>query len=132
MSLDNQTNRLLGYSAETRLLILDADDFGAHLTVISEWRDYRRGPLTPKEKVQSQGLPSSDYDFWDSYLELWRQLPAGLSAWAVHPGIDNTELKAIDPGGSFIRQADFNFLTAPQVKDFIEEEGIVLLDYHAL
>lgn len=93
------TNRLLGYPADARLLIINADDFGmchavneavirafpagvlrsttllvpcpwalqamrflaAHpdipfgveLAVISEWPDYRWGPLTPREKVPS-------------------------------------------------------------------------------
>lgn len=94
-----QTNRLLGYPVDARLLIINADDFGMchavneavfrtlqhgvlrtatlmvpcpwsshamhflsahpdlpfgiHLTAISEWRDYRWGPLTAKDKVPS-------------------------------------------------------------------------------
>jgi hypothetical protein len=47
------------------------------------------------EKVQSQELPSNDYDLLDSYLLdpatksarfalLLRKLPEGLSEWAVH------------------------------------------------
>jgi len=60
--------------------------------------------------VQSQGLPANDYDFLDSYLldpvdrsaryaELLHELPVGLSEWAVHPGLDNSELLAIELGG---------------------------------
>jgi predicted glycoside hydrolase/deacetylase ChbG (UPF0249 family) len=95
------------------------------------------------EKVQSQGLPTNDYDFLDSYLldpatkaaeyaELLHTLPVGLSEWAVHPGLDNPELLAIEPAGNHIRQTDFGFLTSQQAKDIVKAEGITLLDYRAL
>lgn len=277
MSTNSQTNHLLGYPADARLLIINADDFGmchsvneaimgtfqtglvcsttlmvpcpwalhamrfladhpevsfgVHLTVISDWVDYRWGPIIPKakvpslinkegyfynfehmpeflagvrldelemefraqielvlaaglwpthldwhslrlsgredilalmlnlareyglahrvfgqswiEKVQSQGLPTNDYDFLDSYqlepatkatrfAELLQELPVGLSEWAVHPGLDNAELLAIEPNGNHIRQTDFNFLTSQQAKNIVKEEGIILLDYRAL
>jgi predicted glycoside hydrolase/deacetylase ChbG (UPF0249 family) len=95
------------------------------------------------KKVQSRGLPTNDYDILDSYqldpidkaeryAELLHELPVGLSEWAVHPGLDNSELLAIDPSGRHIRQTDFDFLISQQAKDIVKEEGIVLLDYRAL
>ena len=95
------------------------------------------------EKLQSQGLPTTDNDFLDSYLvdpvhktarytQLLRELPAGLSEWAVHPGLDNAELLAIEPAGNHERQTDFNFWTSQQAKDIVREEGIILLDYREL
>jgi predicted glycoside hydrolase/deacetylase ChbG (UPF0249 family) len=95
------------------------------------------------EELQSRGLPTHDYDVLDSYLldpankatryaELLHELPVGLSEWAVHPGLDTPELRALEPGGNHIRQADFDFLTSQQAKELIREEGIILLDYRAL
>lgn len=273
----NQTNRLLGYPPDARLLILNADDFGMchsvneaiiqvlkaglvrstslmipcpwalhakhflkdhaeipfgiHLTAISDFVDYAWGPVTPTEKVpslvtrtghfypfdrmaeflaqvpfdqlemefraqiqavlaaglhpthldwhslrigaradifdlllglareyhlalrmsgqpaidkvQSGGLPSADYVFLDSYgldpanktaqyTRMLRELPAGLSEWAVHPGLDDAELLAIEPTGRHERQTDFDFWTSQQTQEIMKQEGIILLDYRPL
>jgi hypothetical protein len=95
------------------------------------------------QTLQGQGLPTADYDFLDSYsldpagksaryAALLRELPVGLSEWAVHPGLDSAELLAIEPGANHIRQTDFDFLMSQQARDIIREEGIILLDYRAL
>jgi hypothetical protein len=95
------------------------------------------------DTLQGQGLPTNDTDFLDSYgldpagksaryARLLRDLPVGLSEWAVHPGLDSAELRAIEPGGNHIRQTDFDFLMSQQARDIIREEEIVLLDYRAL
>lgn len=95
------------------------------------------------EKVQSQDLPTNDYDFLDSYLldpidksaryeKLLHELPAGLSEWAVHSGLDSTELLAIELEDNHIRQTDYDFLMPQKAKDIVKEEGIILLDYRTL
>ncbi len=95
------------------------------------------------EKLQSLGFPTNDHDVLDSYLldpvnktaryvELLRALPVGLSEWAVHPGLDTPELRAIEPGGAGIRQADYDFLTSQLARNIAYEEGVILLDYRAL
>jgi predicted glycoside hydrolase/deacetylase ChbG (UPF0249 family) len=93
--------------------------------------------------LQSRGLPTNDYDVLDSYqlnpatkaghyARLLAELPAGLTEWAVHPGLDTPEMLAIEPDGNHVRQADYDFLTSQQAKDVIRKEGIILLDYRAL
>ena len=95
------------------------------------------------ERLQSQGFPTNDYDFLDSYQldpvnksalyrQMLRELPVGLSEWAIHPGLDDAELLAIEPDGKHIRQKDFDFLMSQEAEDIIKEEGIILLDYRAL
>ena len=95
------------------------------------------------ERVQSQGLPTVDYDFLDSYMmgtvekaarygQLLRELPAGLSEWAVHPGLDSPELLAIEPDGNHSRQLDFDFLVSAEAREIIRQEGIMLLSYEPL
>jgi predicted glycoside hydrolase/deacetylase ChbG (UPF0249 family) len=95
------------------------------------------------EKIQKLGLPSNDYNLMDSfslnpvdkpwrYAQMLHELPEGLNEWAVHPGLDNPELFALEPDGKHIRQTDFDFWTSQQAKDIIREEGIILVDYRAL
>jgi hypothetical protein len=102
----------------------------------------RASAPAPFESLQQQGLPTNDHQILDSfrldtigktdrYVELLRELPAGLTEWAVHPSLGNDEAHAIDDGWP-VRRADFDFLISQVAKDTIREEGIVLLDYSAL
>ena len=92
--------------------------------------------------LQRQGLPTNDHDMVDStrletagktalYLQMLRELPAGLSEWAVHPALGTDEARAID-GWWAKREADFAFLISPEARETVHEEGIILLDYRAL
>jgi chitin disaccharide deacetylase len=116
------------------LMIQLAKEYGLALRVIGR---------PSIEKLQSQGLPTSDYNFLDSYLldpvnksaqyaQLLHELPAGLSEWAVHPGLDSAELLALEPAGNHERQTDFDFLMSQAAKDIVKKQGIILLDYRAL
>ena len=116
------------------LMIRLAVEYGLALRVIGR-------PVI--EKLQSQGLPTIDFDFLDSYMlgsinktvrftQILRELPEGLSEWAVHPGLDNIELLALEPANNHIRQADFDFLISQAAKDAVKAEGIVLMDYRGL
>jgi chitin disaccharide deacetylase len=95
------------------------------------------------EKMQSLGLPSDDYDLLDSYrldtaqksaryVQLLRELPVGLSEWAVHPGLDTAEMLTIEPGDERVRQTDYDFLMSEEAHETIRQEGIVLLNYEPL
>lgn len=132
--LDWHSLRIGGRPDISDLMIGLAKEYGLALRVMGR---------TVIEKLQNQGLPTIDTDFLDSYLldprtktaryeQLLRELPAGLNEWAVHPGLDNAELLAMEPGSNHERQADFDFWTSQQARTIIEEEGIILVDYRLL
>lgn len=132
--LDWHSLRLTGGDPISELMFGLARDYGLAYRV--------RGQPWIAE-VQRRGLPCNDFDFFDSYLidpqtkftyyiALLHTLPKGLTEWAVHPGLDNAELRAMDPEGSLIRQTDYDFLTSQQAAETVETEGIHLLDYGVL
>jgi chitin disaccharide deacetylase len=95
------------------------------------------------ETLQKRGLPTTDHGLMDSfrldtvdksarYIQMLRELPVGLTEWAVHPGFDDAELQTIQPDGAQVRQTDFDFLMSPEAHEAIEQEGIVLLNYRPL
>lgn len=132
--LDWHTLRIGGRTDIFNLMFKLAREYGLALRVSEpSWID----------KVQSLGLPCNDTHFLDSYgldprtkatryAELLRELPVGLSEWAVHPGLDHPELLAIELEANHIRQTDFDFLVSQQAKEIIQKEGIILVDYRAL
>lgn len=139
MTLSNkgQTNRLLGYPPDARLLILNADDFGmCHAVNQAVCRALNKGILgsttlmVPCPFLDSYGLDPANKAA--RYVELLHELPVGLNEWAVHPGLDTPELLAIEPAGNHIRQTDFDFLMSQQARDVVHEQGIMRLDYRAL
>jgi chitin disaccharide deacetylase len=96
-----------------------------------------------RHKARQRGLPVIDHEFLDSftldlddkparYAELLRALPAGLSEWAVHPGLGDEVSRAIDPGGWRVRRTDYEFLTSPEAHDLLRQERIAVIDYTAI
>lgn len=95
------------------------------------------------DQVRGVGLPCIDYDFLDSYLvapaqkaerfaQMLRELPEGLSEWAIHPGLADDELVAIEGEDNRYRQSDLDFLISADAQRIVQEEGITLLDYRPL
>jgi predicted glycoside hydrolase/deacetylase ChbG (UPF0249 family) len=119
------------------------DIFDLTLALAAEYGVAMRVWLEPaRQTSRRRGLPVVDHEFLDSfsldlegkaarYAELLRGLPAGLSEWAVHPGLDNDESQAIDPGWR-VRQTDYEFLTSPEARDLLRHEGIVVIDYRTV
>ena len=119
-----------------------ADIFEMTFRLAKEYRLALRADEAVSSKLQSQGLPTSDYALLDSYsldtanksaryAQMLRDLPAGLSEWAVHPGLDTPEFRVIEPDAP-VRQTDFEFVMSSEARAIIEQEGIVLLGYAPL
>ena len=72
--------------------------------------------------------------------KLLRELPAGLSEWALHPGVATDELRAVMsapkvPGRTGTpeqRQADLDFAISDEAASIVETEGIQIISYKAL
>lgn len=95
-----------------------------------------------RRRARERGLPVIDHPFLDSFaldvegktstgVELLRRLPAGLSEWAVHPGSSDARSRALE-GGWRVRSTDLAFLTSPEARDTVREEGIELIDYSGI
>lgn len=120
------------------------DIFDLTVTLAGEYGLAVRAWLEPGcRKLRQRGLPVVDHLFLDSfsldldgkmmrYAELLHRLPPGLSEWAVHPGLGTEEAQTIDHDGWRVRQTDYEFLTSPQARDLLQQEGIVIIDYRPL
>ncbi|SEH01976.1 hypothetical protein SAMN05444920_12332 [Nonomuraea solani] len=121
-----------------------ADIFDLTVALADEHGLAVRAWLDPaRSKLRARGRPVIDHDFLDSfgldldgkaeeYARLLRELPPGLSEWAVHPGLDGEEARAFDPGGWPVRHSDHAFLTSPRARDIVRREGITVIGYRTL
>jgi chitin disaccharide deacetylase len=96
-----------------------------------------------RRKALARGKPVVDNAFLDSYsinlghrsetfARMLRDLPPGLSEWAVHPAHATEQWKTIEPTGWQIRQSDHAFLISPQAREIIDHERITVIDYGPL
>lgn len=93
-----------------------------------------------QRKMRRLGLPVVDNDFLDSFAidlagkparfaRLLRELPAGLSEWAVHPSTGGE--RAVDAGWR-VRRSDYEFLTSPETRELLRHERIAVIDYRRI
>jgi predicted glycoside hydrolase/deacetylase ChbG (UPF0249 family) len=120
------------------------DIFDLTLALAHEHGLAMRAWLSPgRRKLRRQSLPVADHEFLDSfrldtngkparYAALLRDLPPGLTEWAVHPGLGDEESQAIDPDGWHVRRTDHEFLTSPQARELLQQEGIVVIGYRTI
>jgi chitin disaccharide deacetylase len=116
------------------------DIFDLGLALAEEYRLAARVWLERGRRLaRQQGLPVVDHDFLDSfsldivtktsrYLQLLHELPAGLSEWAVHPGLGDLASREIDDGWR-VRSTDLEFLTSPEAREAVHREGIMIINY---
>jgi predicted glycoside hydrolase/deacetylase ChbG (UPF0249 family) len=119
------------------------DIFDLGLALAEEYRLAARVWLERgRRTARQQGLPVVDHDFLDSfsldvetkanrYLQLLHELPAGLSEWAVHPGLGDAASRKIDNGWR-VRRTDLEFLISPEAREAVRREGIMIIDYRAI
>jgi len=119
------------------------DIFDLTVALAREYGLAVRAWLEPaRRKMRGLGQPVVDHDFVDSfaldldgksarYAQLLRELPAGLSEWAVHPGLGDEEAQAIDPGWR-VRRTDYEFLTSDWARELLDEQRITVIDYRAV
>ena len=103
------------------------------------------------KSLLAQGLPAAEHGVLDSgrippekkaavLAAKLRELPAGLSEWALHPGIATDELRAVmaEPrvpgvtGTPEGRQSDFDAAVSEDIARIVAEEGIQIIGYREL
>jgi len=93
-------------------------------------------------KAKADGRLTIDYPDLDSfrvpldnksrvYVQMLRELPEGLSEWAIHPAYESAELRAITPEWT-VRASDFEFFNSAEFLQVIQDEEIELVDYSIL
>lgn len=93
-----------------------------------------------RAKCKVASLPTADHPMLDSYSmpsatkltqfsDLLRTLPSGITEWAIHPGADTPESRAVEPDSWQIRALDLEFVLSAEARQIVADEGIALLSY---
>jgi predicted glycoside hydrolase/deacetylase ChbG (UPF0249 family) len=112
------------------------DIFDLTLTLADEYGLAVRAWLEPAQRtLRARSLPVVNRGFLDSfsiplddkasrYARLLRELPHGLTEWALHPAYE-------DPldAGSQIRRSDYEFLVSPEAREIVDEESITVIGW---
>jgi len=106
-----EANRLLGYPDDARLLLINADDLGMYQAINDAIALAFRDGM-----VHSTSL----------------MVPCPGAEWAVHPSLGDAASHAMDPGGWRVRRTDLEFVTSPEARAIIQQEGIELISYRLL
>jgi predicted glycoside hydrolase/deacetylase ChbG (UPF0249 family) len=80
--------------------------------------------------VDSYGIPVDGR--MEAYLTLLRAMPAGVTEWAVHPGLGNDEHRTLEPDTWGIRRGDLDVVTSTAIRDAIAAEGITLITWREM
>lgn len=114
--------------------------------VVGLAREYGLGIRATRQpligRIQANGLPVPDHPVLDSfdietadklvrYFDMLRELPEGLSEWALHPAQGTAEVRAMTELWD-VRQADYDFCMSEETRQIIEEEGIQIFSYRQL
>jgi hypothetical protein len=88
------------------------------------------------DNLQTIG-PAEPPGRWMRYYEmLVRDLPPGVSEVIVHPGYDDSELRAATAGadawGAAWRQRELDVLMSDQFRQLLEEHHVLLVQWHGL
>jgi hypothetical protein len=70
-------------------------------------------------------------DKTNTYLRLLKELPPGLSEWAIHPAYESAELRALTPEWP-VRATDDTFFNSDEFMQTVNGEGIELVSYRSL
>lgn len=121
--------------SEATALVLNSQGFGgisdpAALRALLLNLEAQHYPLFDSLYMLPLNNPSADEQFAMA-TSIIDQLPAGLSIMIAHPAQDTPELRAI-AGDWQSRVANYQVLTDPRLREYIEQAGVHLVGYRVL